>query len=144
VSVLLTLVLAAPPAAEAPIPDYDGRVVSVTPTSITVRRGAEPPRTFPVGADLAAGRFPADEVDGYRYKLADVAAGDVVSVHCGYAAGANVCRAVCVARRPGGAVPPAHLPPGRAVKYHDVANAWQAWEEKGTPLPPWALPGGGR
>jgi hypothetical protein len=26
------------------------------------------------------------------------------------------------------------------VKYHDVANAWQAWEEKGTPLPAWAVP----
>ncbi|MBA4062657.1 MAG: hypothetical protein C0501_02910 [Isosphaera sp.] len=139
-SFFLPLVMAAPPAAELPIPDYDGRVVSVTASSITIRRGAEPPRTFPVGPDLAAGRFPADEVDGYRYRLSDVAVGDVVSVHCGYAGGANVCRAVSIARRPGGKVPPAHLPAGRAVKYHDVANAWQAWEEKGTPLPAWARP----
>src|SRR5438477_465783 len=39
-----------------------------------------------------------------------------------------------VAPRPGGFVPPA--PGDNLNSYHDRMNAWQAFEEKGIPLPP--------
>ncbi|MBX9585278.1 MAG: hypothetical protein K2X87_33650 [Gemmataceae bacterium] len=73
----------------------------------------------------------------YSYRLPDLQVGDVVSMTCYRLKGEVVCDTICIHRRPGGVVPPE---PGLSYRnisrpWHEWANAYQALEEKGTPLP---------
>jgi hypothetical protein len=99
-------------------------------------RADQPDRRFPADEVLAAGGFDRREPPAATYRLGDVRVGDFVTVLLRPVGDEDVCRGVCIYRRPGGRVPPA---PGEAPDarnpHHEWANAWQDFEEQEIPLP---------
>ena len=120
---------------------YRGFVVAVDAQSITVR-GAEVGlpqpeviRRFMAGAALLAGEQDREYNSAADYRLKDVRVGDRVYLMLRQDV-PDVCATVRIERRPGGVVPPAPWWPTDAPNpHHEYLNAWQAFEEKGTPLP---------
>lgn len=120
--------------------------VEITPATLTLThlngdvevlyRAAQPARRFPVDPVLAAGGFDRRELPGFTYRPADVRVGDEVSIRCRPVGDEDVCRAICIRRRPGGRVPvaPGQQPEDRDP-YHEGAQAYQDYEELGVPLP---------
>jgi len=120
---------------------YSGMVLRKTEKGILVQKRGQAPREFLLSESLAAGGVPAGASAGDRYSIGDVLIGDLVVVTYGTLPQGNVCHAVSIHRRPGGRVPPADDDrPYAANRWHDLANARQQLEEKGTPVPRQFLP----
>ncbi|MBX9627029.1 MAG: hypothetical protein K2X82_24720 [Gemmataceae bacterium] len=92
-------------------------------------------------ADMPARRFVAgdgpDPIPGWAsYRPADVRVGDEVTLWLDPNGPDGEFRGIQIERRPGGRVPPAPgEDPDTRNPWHDYANAWQDWEERGIPLP---------
>jgi hypothetical protein len=120
---------------------YSGMVVRKTEKTILVQKRGQAPREFLLSESLAAGGVPAEAAGGDRYSIRDVLVGDLVVVTYGTFAQGSVCQSVSIHRRPGSRVPPADDDsPHAQNRWHDLANAQQDLEEKGTPLPQKCLP----
>ncbi|MDB5309722.1 MAG: hypothetical protein JWO38_3924 [Gemmataceae bacterium] len=107
-----------------------------------LRRSEEIPRRFEVSDWLRTGGFMPGATDSDSYRLADVRVGDEVMLEFQlYHQEAilpmyNICSAISIKRRPGGRVPPSPTSdPTSKYQYHEVMNAYQDWEEFGTPIP---------
>jgi hypothetical protein len=112
---------------------YSGMVVRKTQKTILIQKRGQAPREFLLSEDLAAGGVPVDATGRDRYAMKDVFVGDLVVVTYGTFPEGSVCRSVSIHRRPGGRVPPADDDSSHAqCRWHDVANAGQDLEEKGT------------
>lgn len=103
----------------------------------TFRRADLSPRRFPVDEVLAGGSFHAEFTDGgSTYRLSDVRVGDEVYIRLARYHFDGPCYAISICRRPGGRVPPA---PGEQRRdgtgFHDLMNAYQAFEDKDIPIP---------
>lgn len=122
---------------------YVGEVMAVTNRSITIRGkdqcdkdGRDIIRTFQAGPHLAKGEQDPREDSNSDYRLSDVKVGDKVITKLRAVGDNDVCLAVSIRRRPGGLVPPAPFEKADVPhKYHIDANAYQAHEERGVPLP---------
>ena len=135
---------AVPPRPVVPRLDlYRGFVVAVDAQSITVR-GSETgrpnevvvTRRFMAGAALLNGEQDRDYNSAADHRLKDVRIGDRVYLTLRQSDVPDVCATVRIERRPGGVVPPAPWDaPDNPNPVHEYLNAWQAFEEKGTPLP---------
>ena len=120
---------------------YSGMVLRKTDRTILIQKRGQAPREFLLSEELAAGSIPAEATGGARYSMADVLAGDLVVITYGTFPQGTVCHAVTIHRRPGGRVPPADDDsPHVKNRWHELANAKQALEEQGTPLPRKVLP----
>lgn len=99
-------------------------------------RADQPLRKFPAAGPLAEGRYVRTGLAARTYRLADVRAGDEVSITCERVDGVDHCATIQIERRPGGRVPvaPGQKPGDRDV-WHEQANAYQDFEERGIPLP---------
>jgi hypothetical protein len=142
--------------------NYTGTVTEVTKATITILwPGQMEPKTFTMSETLASGGFATrgrlrpdgtapSRFPSYRYRLKDVKVGDHVNIDFAHLAGADICDAICILKRPGGRVPPlpegaenpnAHmdLPPEirfrLTIRYHEWQNAYWDLEEKGIPYP---------
>jgi hypothetical protein len=74
-----------------------------------------------------------------RYFVSDLRIGDIVQLFCFRVKGVDACYYFTIKRRPGGRVPPApDENDGAPHRYHEMMQAYQDHEEKGTPLPAWA------
>lgn len=130
---------------------YYGTVTEITRDSITIN-GAGLNRIGPVNLITGNRRFLASDAlasgdyrkgvsESFGYRLADVRAGDRVSIHFDRIDGVNICTEIGILRRPGGRVPPSHAPHlGSGPRPHESANAHQDWEERGIRLPARFLP----
>lgn len=139
---------------------YRGEVMAVTKDSVTIRgkddcdrNGPDVVRTFKAATHLAKGEQDPAEASGTDYRLIDVKVGDKVStkirsagdeasawpalVRPGtYSPEDDLCLTISIRRRPSGLVPPAPFEKADVPhKYHIDANAYQANEERGVPLP---------
>jgi hypothetical protein len=123
---------------------YVGEAMEVDSHSITVRGKEEGNlagvviRTFPAGPALLRGEQDPQEARNSDYRLEDVKVGDKVFLKLkrGEPDEEAVCLTVAIVRRPGGLVPRAPFEdPYSSDPHHVVANAWQAFEERGLPLP---------
>jgi hypothetical protein len=120
---------------------YSGMVVRQTEKEILIQKRGQAPRAFLLSESLASAGVPKDATGGERYSLKDVLVGDLVVVTYATFPEGNVCQTVCIHRRPGGRVPPADDDRAHAeYRWHELANARQDLEEKGTPLPAKFLP----
>jgi hypothetical protein len=120
---------------------YSGMVVKKTEKTILIQKRGQAPREFVLSESLASGSVPAEAAGGDRYAIRDVLVGDLVVVTYGTFPQGSVCRSVSIHRRPGGRVPPADDDsPHVQNRWHDLANAHQDLEEKGTPIPQKCLP----
>lgn len=110
-----------------------------------LKRADQSPRRFEVSDALRLGGYSTHAVASYShsYRLADVKIGDVVRLRFERTDTYNIVDAICISSRPGGKVPAAPAQP-KDVKmaFHEVAQAYQDWEEKGIPLPFELHPGG--
>ncbi|HSQ58650.1 MAG TPA: hypothetical protein VLM40_23215, partial [Gemmata sp.] len=114
---------------------YSGMVVGKTEKTIVIQKRGQVAREFPLSEVLASGEVPAEATGGARYSLKDVLIGDLVVISYDTFPQGNVCHAVTIHRRPGGRVPPADDSSATAkYRWHDLANAKQDLEEKGTPV----------
>lgn len=114
-----------------------GFVVAVGRDFITVQgEKIGPPQRFAVCPALAAGRYIPGINSAERYGLSDVALGDIVGLRYDRIDDVDVCQRLWVRRRPGGRIPPARDPdPRDSFPPHELFQAYQDFEEKGTPLP---------
>jgi hypothetical protein len=135
--------------------DYLGTVTAIGRGSISIQQPGRHPEQFVLSSWLAAGLPPADPTSLQRpttpdskaytplppggpafwYRLKDVQLGDTVIIRFGRVDKVNICDAICIIRRPGGRVPPAPQEETSGMRHSEWANAWQDWEEQGTPLP---------
>lgn len=106
----------------------------------------QPPKTFPVSANLAAGGYCNFRGASHSYRLSDVRVGDGVSIEYMRVDGVDICQRICISGRPGGRVP---IAPGERLdlpltqyQWHRRCNAEQDWKERGIPLPDEYHPGG--
>ena len=131
----------APPKVEAVNQNYSGFVTAVGPDHLVVEQNRDGKTIeFSVSATLAKGGFDMDQTPGDSYRLKDVKVGDKVSVLYSRIDGVNVCEAIGIRRRPGGLIPPSNGPSDQKIPYHQRMQAWQDFEEKGTPLPAYLRP----
>ena len=76
---------------------------------------------------------------GPSYQPSDVRVGDVVWLDYYHTNGQDLCREFIIYRRPGGKIPPwpgdAELKTTPEARHHARVQAYQDWEEKGTPIP---------
>ena len=120
---------------------YSGMVVKKTERTILVQKRGQAPREFLLSESLAGGGVPAEATGGDRYAIRDVLIGDLVVVTYGTFPQGSMCRSVSIHRRPGGRVPAADDDsPHAQNRWHDLVNAQQDLEEKGTPIPQKCLP----
>ena len=123
--------------------EWWGQVVAVDRVSLTVRDPAGGRlRHFMVRHALLEPRPPGF---GARtgYRLPDVKRGDIVNLGYTRTDGVDTCMDIVIYRRPGGKMPP--VPgedPQAPFHHHERMQAYQDWEEKGTPIPPEHLPAG--
>jgi hypothetical protein len=127
-----------------------GWVTAVDDSSITLTYPVDRVGKFRAVGVLAEGRFaehpshvcgyPTERwKHAYYYTLSDVRVGDRVAVKADRVNWDSTCREVSIERRPGGRVPPARYSKGPRA-HHIAMNAWQDFEENGTPLPEWLRP----
>jgi len=110
-------------------------VTEVARDAITLKLPKGQTQRFPVGSCLASGGFFPDQYPR-TYRLSDVAVGDTIHICCPELNGELRCETICIHRRPGGRVPPCPgEKPDTYLKWHERANAYQDFEEKGIPLP---------
>jgi hypothetical protein len=102
------------------------------------------PKTFVLSKELAEGRYGTTGGDSATYRIADVRVGDRIGVYYDRRDGVDICRAICIGRRPDGLFPPA---PGmkftdknEEARFYERQKAWQDWEKYRTPFPPGHLP----
>jgi len=123
---------------------YQGEVLAVDgQRSITIRgTGTGLPneviviRTFHAGTALASGKQEYKERSNSDYRLTEVRTGDRVYIVIHREEHGDFCVAVRIERRPGGTVHPSPWQdPESKIKHHELMNAWQAFEEKGIPVP---------
>lgn len=138
---------------------HRGIVTELSDTAITIQRDAEKPQRFTFSVSLARGDGPThpppivvpaprhaiDPFDSiYHYRASDVRTGDHVEIQFSRVDGVDICDAICIFKRPGGRVPPAHGEESDAsIKWHVLRNAIQDVEERGIPFPKeyeWAFP----
>lgn len=97
-------------------------------------RPAVPAKIFHLGEELAKGGY--DKTASNTYRITDVRIGDRVDIHYDRRNGVDICRTICIDRRPDGQVPPAPgEKPDAFRKHHEQANADQDWEEFQSPYP---------
>jgi len=114
---------------------FRGTVTELTRETITLHLVTGKLRLFPLGMVLKSGQYYEGEHPD-RYRLADVKVGDQVTISCLELNGELRCETICIRRRPGGRVPPCpDEKPDTYLKWHERANAYQDFEEKGIPLP---------
>ncbi len=113
----------------------DVHVISLDGRITVLNRSAQPPRKFELSNQLASGGDARDRGECYAYKASDVRIGDEVDVVGEFVDGKWRCAAIRITRRSGGQVPPSQLAHTTKRPWHFTANAWQAWEEHGIPLP---------
>ncbi len=114
---------------------FKGTVTELTRDRIAIQLKTGKIQQFPVGMVLRSGRYYEDEHPS-TYRLADVKIGDRVDIACLELNGELQCETICIHRRPGGRVPPCPGErPDTNLKWHERANAYQEFEEKGIPLP---------
>ena len=141
-------------------PDYRGTVTAVTDRTIAIAHqgtqiqwynaagqkiGGEvippqPPLTFHADKVFADRGFSKALGAPYSYRWSDVKIGDRVDIRFERVDGKFQCTAIAIRRRPGGRIPPGHVPDLRDPPYHEYAQALQDFEEKGIPLPAKYLP----
>lgn len=120
---------------------YSGMVIRKTEKSILIQKRGQTPREFLLSESLSAGNIPSEASGKDRYSLKDVLIGDLVVLTYGTFPQGSVCQSVSIHRRPGGKVPPADdFSQYAQYRWHDLANAKQDLEEKGTPIPQKCLP----
>ena len=140
------------PAAQPPeiLTSYEGKLVALSPTTITIQKGNDPPVKFLLSDELARDQSPTKArkmavPDNWSYRPCDVRIGDMIDILVQPKADRTlVCEAMLIQRRPGGRVPeapkqkfdPKH--PERSWAF--IANAYQDEEEKGIPLPDCLIP----
>jgi hypothetical protein len=112
-----------------------GVLLSLTKDAIVVQdEDTRQPHRFRISAVLAGGGFEKNRAP--THKLAELRYGDRVNIDYWRKDGVEVCEAVCVLRRPGGLIPPAHGEhPNTPIRFHEGAQARQDRDEKGIPLP---------
>jgi hypothetical protein len=127
-----------------------GRVVAVSRVSLTIKLYDGTLRKYhfcerlangdePLGGPCEVGRSLQQLDAPYRYCVSDLAVGDIVHVGGYRINGIDACYYFSIDRRPGGRVPPApDENDGARHRYHELMQAHQDHEEKGTPLPAWA------
>ena len=114
---------------------FKGTVTELTRDRIAIQLPNGKIQQFPVGMVLRSGRYYENESPS-TYRLADVKIGDRVDIACLELNGELQCETICIHRRPGGRVPPCpDEKPDTYLKWHERANAYQDFEEKGIPLP---------
>jgi hypothetical protein len=92
---------------------------------------AVPAKNFLLAEELTKGEYVKTALPANTYRVTDVRVGDWVSIEYERRNGVDVCKALCIDRRPGGRIPPAPgEKPDAFNKYHEQANARQDWEEK--------------
>jgi hypothetical protein len=97
---------------------------------------AWPAKTFLLGEELAKGEYIKTASPPDTYRITDVRVGDWVCIKYDRRNGVDICRTICIHRRPNGRVPPAPgEKPDEFRKYHEGANASQDWEENRLPYP---------
>jgi hypothetical protein len=134
---------------------YEGQVSALTPTTITMKvyftesaltggrnipePPGRPPRRFKLSAQLATGEVPPqNQAPGgcKGYGRDDVRVGDVIELAVWLSRGdVEDARYITIFRRPGGRVPPHDYEVSDKYAWHTRMNAYQDFEEKGTPLP---------
>lgn len=139
------------PPAKPEVPDsFEGKLVALSPTTISIQKGNDPPVKFLLSDVLASNRSPTKArwhavPDEWSYRPCDLRIGDMVDILGQPTAdGKPVCEAILIQRRPGGRVPeapkqkfdPKH--PERSWAF--CANAYQDEEEKGIALPDCLIP----
>lgn len=107
---------------------------------VVLKLADQPVRRFVVRGPLAEGEYDPTQMAGSTYRLADIRVGDRVSIKGVRGFGVEFVEVVSIKRRPGASVPPApgdlkRPPPLNQPWYHEMMDAMQAFEEKGTPLP---------
>lgn len=127
------------------ISDNAVRIVAVDGTISAYKRTERPLRKFAASPALAAGGYSCDHGEALSYRLWDVQVGDEVEVEGHSYDGAWRCVAIKILARPGGRVPPSELAdkstlPAGHPRWHETANAYQDWRERGIPLPKDPLP----
>ena len=97
---------------------------------------AVPAKKFLLGEELTKGGYVKTGIDHNTYRITDVRVGDRVTIHYDRRNGVDLCRTICINRRPNGDVPPA---PGEKPdvfhKWHESVNADQDWEQSRVPYP---------
>jgi hypothetical protein len=99
-----------------------------------------PKRSFVPSAILAKGDYPRNRGLDFMYKIEDLKLGDRILIEYKQVNRVDICEAICIRRRPGGRVPAGHYPPDTVSRPHEIAQAYQDFEEKGTPLPRYLIP----
>jgi hypothetical protein len=116
-------------------------LTSPTGDVTVLRRADQPQRKFFVDEALAASRHTPDLGTGYTHWLSDVRVGDEVYIRCCKERNDGLCYAISILRRPGGRVPKMPGEPDDVdAPFHERMNAFQDFEEKGTPIPDRLLP----
>ena len=138
-----------------PGPDYCGTVTAITDRTMAIAHPGtliqwynaagqkigqevippQPPLTFEAGKVFADRGFSKALGALYSYRWSDVKVGDRVDIRFERVDGKFQCTAIAIRRRPGGRIPPGHVPDLRDPPYHEYAQALQDREEKGIPLP---------
>lgn len=121
------------------------RVLAADGNITSLMRVKSPSVKFHASAALAAGGYSCDKGEAFSYRLWDVQVGDEVEVEGHSYDGAWRCVAIKILARPGGRVPPSELAdkstlPAWHPRWHETANAFQDWRERGIPLPKDSLP----
>jgi hypothetical protein len=105
---------------------------------------AIPPKSFALSKDLAEGGHGTTGGDSATYRIADVRVGDRVALYYDRRNGVDICRAICIGRRPDGLVPPApgmkFIDKNEEERFYVRQQAWQDWEKHRLPFPPGYLP----
>ncbi|MBN9522872.1 hypothetical protein J0H58_30885 [bacterium] len=115
----------------------EGMVVTVvTGQEVVLRNADQPARRFAAAPELLQGtRHPALPGRKHCHLLPEVRVGDVVSLNLAGPLGKEECIGVAIRRRPGGRVPHSTVDPEFFRDGIDRFNAYQAHEERGTPIP---------
>ena len=116
----------------------DGYTVTMAQgQEISVRVADQIPRRIQFCRELAEGGVKELHSPANAYRVQDVKVGDCVSVGYDRVNWVETCHSIRIYRRPGGLVPPSPNEPDRVdgVKYHERANTYNDWIDKGIPLP---------
>jgi hypothetical protein len=120
-------------------PDPNGKMIFVKVNPVP----AAPPKTFKLSSLLADGKAFTQRGPEWSYGIADVKVGDRVQLYSHKRPdGTDCCDNIRVTGRPGGKIPPAPGEPEdkQPYRYHERAQAYQDFAEKGTPIPDKFLP----
>ncbi len=118
-----------------------GTVLAITKDSILIVDRRKPPVSYPFHDRLAAGTVHKKVTESMSYLVADIQAGDLVSLGVITENKQKFCVEIGIHERPGGI-----LPPGQVVDkerpWYQWQNAQFAFRDKGTPIPEHLKPEG--